>query len=97
MARLVLNIESLEIFSNKINNSYTKLIGIINSIEKLNNDNQDMGSSKTLNLFKTVMEDEIKKEKNNLISDQDTINNILSKEMIPRYQKLYDKDKESVN
>ena len=97
MARLVLNIESLEIFSNKINNSYTKLIGIINSIEKLNNENQDMGSSKTLNLFKTVMEDEIKKEKNNLISDQDTINNILSKEMIPRYQKLYDKDKESVN
>ncbi len=97
MSELKIEIDSLKNYSSKLNESYNNLIAIMSSIDKLNKDNQEMGDSKTINLFKDVMVQEMEKETNSLKNDRDTLNNAFVKEVIPMYQEAYNKSEESVN
>ncbi len=97
MSKLNIKIDSLKDYSSKINESYNNLISIMSSIDKLNKNNQEMGNSKTINLFKDVIALEIEKDNNSLINDRDAFNNVFVNEIIPTYEKLYDKSNESVN
>ena len=97
MSELKIEIDSLKNYSSKLNESYNNLIAIMSSIDKLNKNNQEMGDSKTINLFKDVMVQEMEKETNSLKNDRDTLNNAFVKEVIPMYQETYNKSEESVN
>ena len=97
MSELKIEIDSLKNYSSKLNESYNNLIAIMSSIDKLNKNNQEMGDSKTINLFKDVMVQEMEKETNSLKNDRDTLNNAFVKEVIPMYQEAYNKSEESVN
>ena len=97
MSVIDVKIDSLKDYSSKLTEGYNKLIAIMSRIDKLNKDNQEMGNSKTINLFKNVFNEEVEKETNSLINDRDSLDNIFAKEIIPTYENLFNKNSESVN
>lgn len=96
MKNITYNINSIDDFKNKVELSYNNLINTIEMMNKLIVDNDGMVNSKTGNTLKYTIKDELYNEKNRLINDKDSFDNLFSNQIIPAYNDLVNKTRESI-
>ena len=96
MNRLEFELSTIKTFSSNVDDGFENLIESVKEMQKLTYSFKKSGESRTLNLFNNFMEKELENKAKSLLVNKDKYHNLFTTIIIPQYEELFSKNKESV-